>query len=101
MLRDTPTRDETPVIYHLDVAAMYPNIILTNRLQPQAMVDEDTCAACSYNDPANRCKRNMEWMWRGEYNPASRHEVDSMRRSMKNDGGREGFFGGNPACPEA
>ena len=30
-LRDHPNRDETPLIYHLDVAAMYPNIILTNR----------------------------------------------------------------------
>jgi len=30
-LRDTPNREETPLIYHLDVAAMYPNIILTNR----------------------------------------------------------------------
>lgn len=33
MLRDEPVRDECPLIYHLDVAAMYPNIILTNRLQ--------------------------------------------------------------------
>ena len=32
-LRDCPNRLENPVIYHLDVAAMYPNIILTNRLQ--------------------------------------------------------------------
>ncbi len=32
-LRDVPYRFETPLIYHLDVAAMYPNIILTNRLQ--------------------------------------------------------------------
>ena len=30
-LRDTPNREECPLIYHLDVAAMYPNIILTNR----------------------------------------------------------------------
>ena len=30
-LRDNPVRDEVPLIYHLDVAAMYPNIILTNR----------------------------------------------------------------------
>ena len=30
-IRNTPNREETPVIYHLDVAAMYPNIILTNR----------------------------------------------------------------------
>ena len=32
-LRDVPYRFEVPLIYHLDVAAMYPNIILTNRLQ--------------------------------------------------------------------
>lgn len=32
-LRDTPNRLEKPMIYHLDVSAMYPNIILTNRLQ--------------------------------------------------------------------
>lgn len=30
-LRDAPVRYEAPMIYHLDVAAMYPNIILTNR----------------------------------------------------------------------
>ena len=36
-LRDTPARLENPIIYHLDVGAMYPNIILTNRLQPSAM----------------------------------------------------------------
>ena len=32
-LRDAPVRRENPKVYHLDVAAMYPNIILTNRLQ--------------------------------------------------------------------
>ena len=32
-LHDVPNREECPLIYHLDVAAMYPNIILTNRLQ--------------------------------------------------------------------
>ena len=32
-LRDCPNRLENPIIYHLDVGAMYPNIILTNRLQ--------------------------------------------------------------------
>jgi hypothetical protein len=31
---------QEPVIYHLDVAAMYPNIILSNRLQPAAIVDQ-------------------------------------------------------------
>jgi DNA polymerase epsilon subunit 1 len=37
-LRDNPNRMENPMIYHLDVAAMYPNIILTNRLQVDAMI---------------------------------------------------------------
>ena len=50
-LRDTPARSEPPIIYHLDVGAMYPNIILTNRLQPSAMVDEADCAACDFNKP--------------------------------------------------
>ena len=46
---------------------MYPNIILTNRLQPYAMVDEATCAACDFNKPGATCQRSMTWMWRGEY----------------------------------
>ena len=46
-LRDTPARLENPIIYHLDVGAMYPNIILTNRLQSSAMADETACAVCS------------------------------------------------------
>ena len=41
-LRDNPNRMETPAIYHLDVGAMYPNIILTNRLQPPSIVSEVT-----------------------------------------------------------
>lgn len=45
---------------------MYPNIILTNRLQPSAMVDETICAACDYYKPGATCQRNMVWMWRGE-----------------------------------
>jgi DNA polymerase elongation subunit (family B) len=40
-----------PVIMHLDVAAMYPNIILTNRLQPSAIVSPATCAVCDFNRP--------------------------------------------------
>jgi DNA polymerase epsilon subunit 1 len=35
-----PFIDSEPLIYHVDVAAMYPNIILTNRLQPTAVVNE-------------------------------------------------------------
>jgi hypothetical protein len=50
-LQRTPRREERPSIYHLDVAAMYPNIILTNRLQPPAMVTKQTCAACDFYHP--------------------------------------------------
>ena len=49
MLRDSPHREESPIIYHFDVGAMYPNIILTNRLQPSAMVTTIDCANCVYN----------------------------------------------------
>lgn len=62
-----PLRLERPLIYHLDVGAMYPNIILTNRLQPCAMVDETICAACDFNKPNAVCQRNMTWMMREEF----------------------------------
>ncbi|XP_022817983.1 DNA polymerase epsilon catalytic subunit A [Spodoptera litura] len=66
-MKDHPRRDENPLIYHLDVGAMYPNIILTNRLQPSAMVNTGICAVCDYNRPGADCQRHMEWMWRGDY----------------------------------
>lgn len=40
---------EKPLIYHLDVAAMYPNIILTNRLQPVSIVENRICSGCVFN----------------------------------------------------
>jgi hypothetical protein len=33
---------------------MYPNIILTNRLQPSAIVGDEDCAACDFNKPGGR-----------------------------------------------
>ena len=66
-LRDNPIKSENPMIYHLDVGAMYPNIILTNRLQPSAIVDEATCAACDFNKPESHCQRKMNWSWRGDF----------------------------------
>ncbi|ORZ35386.1 hypothetical protein BCR44DRAFT_53396 [Catenaria anguillulae PL171] len=82
-LRTTPNRIEPPLIYHLDVAAMYPNIILTNRLQPDAMVDEAACASCDYNDPANQCQRKLEWRWRGEYYPADMGDYQTLVRGLR------------------
>jgi DNA polymerase epsilon subunit 1 len=82
-LRDNPTRSEEPVIYHLDVGAMYPNIILTNRLQPPAIVTEQTCAACVHNQPESDCKRPLKWMWRGQVFPASLQESDMVRATLE------------------
>jgi DNA polymerase epsilon subunit 1 len=82
MLRDSPNRVEAPVIYHLDVGAMYPNIILTNRLQPSAIVSIEDCAACKFNQAVNGCKRPMTWTWRGEYNPAGGAEYNAIKRQL-------------------
>ena len=82
MLRDSPIRDENPVIYHLDVGAMYPNIILTNRLQPSAMVTEIDCASCEFNKPQNNCKRPMNWTWRGDYNPATMSDYVFVKNQL-------------------
>lgn len=82
-LRDHPNRLESPMIYHLDVGAMYPNIILTNRLQPSAMIDETDCARCDFNKPGATCQRVMPWTWRGEYSPASRGEFQRIQQQLE------------------
>lgn len=82
LLRDSPNRIEKPLIYHLDVGAMYPNIILTNRLQPGSLVSLSDCAACDFNRKENDCKRNMKWTWRGEYSPAGMNEYQSIKSNL-------------------
>ncbi|KAI4894825.1 hypothetical protein NFI96_029846 [Prochilodus magdalenae] len=84
-LKEVPNRIECPLIYHLDVGAMYPNIILTNRLQPSAMVDEATCAACDFNKPGANCQRRMAWQWRGEIMPASRSEFHRIQQQLESE----------------
>lgn len=84
-LYDIPNRLEQPVIYHLDVGAMYPNIILTNRLQPSSMVNETACAACDFNKPDAKCKREMDWMWRGEMLPASKNEFQRIQQQLETE----------------
>ncbi|CAH2294920.1 DNA polymerase epsilon catalytic subunit A [Pelobates cultripes] len=64
---------------------MYPNIILTNRLQPSAMVDEATCAACDFNKPGATCQRKMTWQWRGELMPASRSEYHRIQQQLESE----------------
>lgn len=83
-LREKPERDEKPLIYHLDVSAMYPNIILTNRLQPHAIVADKQCASCDFMGTSD-CQRVMEWTWRGEQFPASRGEAEMVQRRAAQD----------------
>jgi DNA polymerase epsilon subunit 1 len=94
-LKTTANRSERPLIYHLDVASMYPNIMTTNRLQPDSMIDESDCAACDFNRPGKTCDRRMPWAWRGEYLPAKRDEYNMIRHSLEN----EKFPGKWPTSP--
>ncbi|PLN80480.1 putative DNA polymerase epsilon, catalytic subunit A/POL2 [Aspergillus taichungensis] len=84
-LKERPHRDEVPFIYHLDVASMYPNIMITNRLQPDSMIDESNCAACDFNRPGKSCDRRMPWAWRGEFLPAKRDEYNMIRHAVANE----------------
>ncbi|RMZ79073.1 hypothetical protein DV737_g3563, partial [Chaetothyriales sp. CBS 132003] len=84
-LKDGPNRKERPLIYHLDVASMYPNIMTTNRLQPDSMISESDCAACDFNRPGKTCDRRMPWAWRGEYLPTKKDEYNMIRRAVANE----------------
>lgn len=84
-LKNTPNRSERPSIYHLDVASMYPNIMTTNRLQPDSMIQESDCAACDFNRPGKTCDRRMPWAWRGEFLPAHKNEYNMVRHALEND----------------
>ncbi|CAL6065292.1 DNA_polymerase epsilon [Hexamita inflata] len=74
-----------PIIYHLDVSAMYPNIILTNRLQPHAVVDDNFCNNCDYNFKSSNCKRRMTWLWRGIYYPCTNQEFQMIEQQLQSE----------------
>ncbi|CAA6660706.1 unnamed protein product [Spirodela intermedia] len=84
-LRDYPIRDECPLIYHLDVAAMYPNIILTNRLQPPSIVSDEVCTACDFNRPGKTCLRKLEWVWRGETFTAKKSDYYHLKKQIESE----------------
>ena len=84
-LKMSPDRNERPSIYHLDVASMYPNIMTTNRLQPDSMIEESDCAACDFNRPGKTCDRRMPWSWRGEFLPAHKNEYNMVRHALENE----------------
>ncbi|KAF8880545.1 hypothetical protein BD779DRAFT_1548821 [Infundibulicybe gibba] len=76
LLRDNPKRTDNPLIYHLDVAAMYPNIMLSNRLQPDSVVDESVWKTCD---------RRLDWAWRGEFFPAHRDEYNMIKHALNQE----------------
>ena len=77
-----PVYEQEPLIYHVDVAAMYPNIILSNRLQPTAIVNEQICAGCLFNKEENNCKRKLQWQWKGDYFPLNRREYEMVKNQL-------------------
>lgn len=85
VLKNDPVRQERPSIYHVDVASMYPNIMTTNRLQPDSMITEADCAACDFNRPDKNCDRRLPWSWRGEYFPAKLDEYHMLKRALENE----------------
>lgn len=84
-LKHRPARTELPLIYHVDVASMYPNIMITNRLQPDSIKAEEDCAACDFNKPNKLCDRNLDWNWRGEYYPTEANEYLMIKRAIQNE----------------
>lgn len=73
---------EKPKIMHFDISAMYPNIILTNRLQPFSIVTPKVCAACDFNIPENRCKRKMIWTWKIESFASTENEFRDIENQI-------------------
>ncbi|CCE62107.1 hypothetical protein TPHA_0B04380 [Tetrapisispora phaffii CBS 4417] len=80
-----PQRDELPLIYHVDVASMYPNIMITNRLQPDSIKSERDCASCDFNRPSKKCDRRLKWAWRGNFFPTKMDEYNMIKRALQNE----------------
>lgn len=93
-LRDNPNREDCPNIYHLDVASMYPNIMTTNRLQPDSMIDESNCATCDFNRPGKTCDKKMTWSWRGEYYPVTKGDYNMLKNTLASETFPPKFPGG-------
>ncbi|CCF58037.1 hypothetical protein KAFR_0D03890 [Kazachstania africana CBS 2517] len=84
-LKNNVKRYELPLIYHVDVASMYPNIMATNRLQPDSIKTERDCASCDFNRPGSTCQRKLKWAWRGEFFPAKMDEYNMIKRALQNE----------------
>ncbi|XP_075591225.1 DNA polymerase epsilon catalytic subunit 1 [Dermatophagoides farinae] len=83
LLKSLRQFDMEPLIYHFDVGAMYPNIILTNRLQPYAIIDDQKCSKCVYSDEQQYCKKKMNWIRKSSMINLERHIVEQVEQSLK------------------
>lgn len=84
-LRLTPKRQEKPLIYHVDVASMYPNIMTSNRLQPDSMKTEEDCSRCDFNRPNKTCDRRLKWSWRGEHYTGDQKDYNTVKRQLQDE----------------
>ncbi|CDR97363.1 DNA polymerase family B, exonuclease domain containing protein, putative [Babesia bigemina] len=82
-LRDRPTFHTFPRIYHLDVGAMYPNIILSQRLQPTAIVTDEFCQQCSYYNESSVCQKRMQWKQKLEISPVDRSHILPLMKDLE------------------
>lgn len=83
MFKSLRTLTVEPLIYHMDVAAMYPNVILSQRLQPYAIVKESDCHTCVYGDAQSQCQRTLEWNWKGERYTLDRSDINAIDNQLK------------------
>jgi DNA polymerase epsilon subunit 1 len=45
-------------------------------------VNEQICAGCTFNKEENRCKRPLNWQWKGEYFPLTRKEYEGVKNQL-------------------
>ncbi|RPD52604.1 hypothetical protein L227DRAFT_620871, partial [Lentinus tigrinus ALCF2SS1-6] len=91
-MRDPPHGQVT----HLSLGFYRPNIMLFDRLRPDSVVDEATCAVCDLNRPGNNCHRRMTWAWREEFFPARRDEFNTIKHALN----QETFPSQKPGGPQ-
>lgn len=53
--------DEPLQIIHADVASLYPSLIITYKIQPHAIVDEQECNSCPFRESDPPCWYTVDW----------------------------------------
>lgn len=73
---------------------MYPNIILSQRLQPYAVVKPENCNNCIWKSSSecqkhviatltvHQCQRKMKWAWKAEKYPLPKSQIDTIKNQL-------------------